>query len=46
MRDNMRETAMALTSHNCKKPGHKMKDCKQLIEKSDKSGNVEKGKIK
>ena len=34
---------MTLTCHNCKKPGHKRKYCKQLMEKSDKSSNVENG---
>ena len=32
MRDSVRESAMTLTCHICKKPGHKMKDCKQLME--------------
>ena len=43
---NVCELAMALTCHNCKKLGHKMKDCKQLMEKSDKSSNVENSKKK
>ena len=43
---NMRESTMILTFHNCKKPGCKMKDCKQLMKKSDKSSDVENVKIK
>ena len=31
---------MTLTCHNCKKPGHKMRDCIELVGKSD---NVENG---
>ena len=42
----MRESTMILTFHNCKKPGCKMKDCKQLMKKSDKSSGVENVKIK
>ena len=32
---NGRESAMAtvITCHNCKRPGHKIKDCKQLMKK-------------
>ena len=37
MRDDVRELAMTLTCPNCQTPGHRMTDCKQLIEKSDKS---------
>ena len=37
----MGEYAMTLTCYNCKKPRHKMKDCKQLMEKSYKSSNEE-----
>ena len=37
---------MTLTCHNFKKPGHKMKDCKQLTKNSDKSSNVENDKSK
>ena len=44
--DNVRESAMTLTCHYCKKPGHKMKDCKQLKRKSDKSSHMENGKRK
>ena len=43
IRNNVRESAMTLTCHSCKKPGHKMKDCKQLTKKSNKSSNVESG---
>ena len=25
--DNVRESAMTLTCHNCKKPGHEKRDC-------------------
>ena len=32
--DNVRESAVTLICHNCKKPGHKKK-CKQLMEKWD-----------
>ena len=47
MRDNnVRKSAMTLTCHNYKTPGHKMKDCKQLFKKSDKSSDVENGKKK
>ena len=47
MRDNrVLESAMILTCHNCKKPEHKMKYRKQLMEKSDKSRNVESGNNK
>ena len=35
--------AAVITCHNCKRMGHKMKDCKQLMEKSDKSGTKENG---
>ena len=38
--DNMRESAMTFTCHNCKKSG---KDCKQLMDKSDKPSHVENG---
>ena len=41
--DNVRESAMTLTCHNCKKKGHKKKDYKELMEKSDKSSKVENG---
>ena len=41
--DNVRESTMILTCHNCKKLGHKKKDCKELIETSDKPSNVENG---
>ena len=34
---------MTLTCHHSKKPGHKKKDCKELMGKSDKSSNVENG---
>ena len=33
--DNERESTMTLTCHNCKKPGHEKKDCKELMGKSD-----------
>ena len=46
MRNNVRESTMTLTCHSCKNPGHKIKDCKQLMEESDKSSNVENRKIK
>ena len=46
MRDNVLESAMILTRHNCNKPEHKMKYRKQLMEKSDKSRNVENGNNK
>ena len=41
--DNVREFAMALTCHHSKKPGHKKKDCKELVGKSDKPSNVANG---
>ena len=41
MNRNVRESAMTLTCHSCKKSWHKMKDCKQLMEKSDESSNAE-----
>ena len=41
--DNVRESAMTLTCHNCKKPGHKQKDYKESMGKSDKPSNVESG---
>ena len=44
--NNMRESAVTLTFHNCKKPGYKMKGCKQLMKKADNSSEVENGKIK
>ena len=31
--DNVRESAMTHTLHNCKNPRHKKKDCKELIGK-------------
>ena len=34
---------MTLTCHNCKKTGHKKKDGKELIGKSDKPSNAENG---
>ena len=37
---------MTLTCHNCKKPGHKTKECKQVMETSNKSTNMEDGKRK
>ena len=39
---NGRESAIAtvLVRHKCKRPGHKMKDCKRLMEKSNKSSNM------
>ena len=40
---NGRESAMTLTCHNCKKPGHKKKDCKELMGKSDEPSNVDNG---
>ena len=40
---NVRESAMTLTSHNCKKPGQKKKDGKELMGKSHKPSNVEIG---
>ena len=45
--DNVRESAMTLTCHNnCKKPGHKKKDCKELMGKSDKPSDAENGTTK
>ena len=41
--DNMREYALTLTCHNCKKPGHEKKNCKELMGKSDKPSHVEDG---
>ena len=43
MLDNVRESGMTVTCPNCKKSGHKMKHCKQVMKKSDKSSNVENG---
>ena len=42
---NGRKSAMAtvITCHNCKRPGHKKKDYKELIGKSYKPSNVEDG---
>ena len=40
---NVRESAMALTCHNCKKPGRKKKDCKSLMGKSAKPNNIKNG---
>ena len=34
---------MDFTCHNCKKPGHKKKNCKELTGKSEKPNNVENG---
>ena len=39
--NNARESAITLICHNYKKSGHKKKDCKELMEKSDKSSNME-----
>ena len=39
----MRESVLTPTCHNCKKPGHKKKDCKELMGKSDKPSNVDNG---
>ena len=44
--DYVRESAMTLTCHNCKKPGYKKKYCKELMGKSDKPSNVENGERK
>ena len=41
--DNVRESAMTLTYHNCKKTRHKNKDCTELIGKLDKPSNAENG---
>ena len=35
--------ATVITSHNCKRPGHKKKGCNQLNKQSDKSSYVENG---
>ena len=35
--------ATVITCHNCKRPEHKMKDCKQLMERSDESSDVDNG---
>ena len=45
---NSRESAMAtiITCHNCKKPGHRKKDCKQLTKRTNTPSNVENGKRK
>ena len=40
--DNVRKSVMTLNCHNCKKPGHKNRDCKELIGKSNKLSNVKK----
>ena len=45
MRDDVRESAMTLTCHNCKKPGHKMR-LQTVKKKSDKSSNVKSGNRK
>ena len=39
--DNVRESAMTFTYHKYKKPGYKIKDCKELMKTSDTSSNVE-----
>ena len=39
----VRESAMTLTCRNYKKLRHKKKDCKEFMEKSDKSSNEENG---
>ena len=41
--NNVRESAMTFTCHNCKKPGHEKKDCKELMSNSDKPSKVENG---
>ena len=41
--DNVRESAMTLACHHCKKLGHKKKDCDDLMGKSDKPSSVENG---
>ena len=41
--DNVRESVMTLTCHNCKKPGDKKKDCKELMGKPEKPSYVENG---
>ena len=41
--DNVRESAMTLTYHNCKKPGHEKENRKELMENLDKPSNVENG---
>ena len=41
--DSVRESAMYLTCHNCKRPGHTKKDCKELMGKPDEPNNVESG---
>ena len=46
MFDIVRESTMTLTCHNCKKPGHKTKHCKQLTEKLDESSDAGNGKMK
>ena len=37
MRDNVRQSPMTLTCPKCEKPGHKMKDSKELTKNLDKS---------
>ena len=46
VRDNVRGSAMSLMYHISKTLECKMKDWKQLMEKSDKSSNVKNGKRK
>ena len=43
---NVRESAMTLTCHSCKKPEHQKKNCKELMGKSDKPSNVDNRTIK
>ena len=42
---NGQDSAMAtvITRHNCKRPGHKKKDCSWLSKKSDESSNTNNG---
>ena len=44
--DNVRESAMTLTCHNCKETGHKKKYCKELMGLSDKPSHVKNGTTK
>ena len=41
--DNVRESAIIYTCHNCKTPGHNKKHYKELLGKSGKPSNVESG---
>ena len=40
------EMVTGITCHNCKRPGHKKKDCNQLNKRPDESSNMKNGKRK